>query len=580
MNMQLKILCIAALLIGSSWLLVQQAKATDTGELNISSYANLNAAVAAIGATTATLVISSATTMTGNLVVPQNISLRALNSGSIDQSVYTLTINGPFAAGLHKVFMGAGTISGLVETRPEWWAGKDAADYTSALEAAYNALPFTAGGVIRFGPGTYRYTSPIIIQKSNIYLIGDGIGATTLHFVSATGYAICFNGAAIGGISYGGVKNLSIIAHSDANSRTSGNGIYLAVIGDYLIENVAIRDGWDSIVLDNAASGLVKNVTIDETIVGASNTGVTIANNSIGNHFQDVKVVNNGIGFSIDSGTDTATFINCGVQKTATASPKEGFKFTNFGAYHDPRWIRLISCYCEVGDGYANYSLIKGYDIYLENCYSAWGKYGVYINSALDIKVQGGIYLLAGQEGIFIEGGVNNITIDGATVANSSQSASNTYSGILVGPGATNLKIVNSNIGPFSSIGSNYQKYGIYMVASAQTANCRILNNNLSGNLTQNYKEGGALGAGIKVRDNVGWKNYAAGQTSVADGGAVTHGMDMAPAIVNISSSGAGHIVSASSLGTVTFSVGLKNYNGSAITVPENVYWQACDQRY
>ncbi len=93
------------------------------------NYASINAAVTAIGSDSKTLLVPDAQTLAANLTVPSNIHLVILKGGSIVKaSTYTLTINGPFEAGLYQVFSGFTTDvtfgAGAVEkVFTEWWGG-------------------------------------------------------------------------------------------------------------------------------------------------------------------------------------------------------------------------------------------------------------------------------------------------------------------------------------------------------------------------------------------------------------------------------------------------------------------------
>jgi hypothetical protein len=274
--------------------------------------------------------------------------------------------------------------------------GGGSTDDWLAAQTLADAVGAAGGGVLFYPHGTYRHTAPLVVDKSKVYVRGESRGGSVFFSDSNAG-AIFYNGGA--GISYGGVSRLTIIGRQSA-AQTAGSAIYLSNIGDYSLSDLAIRDSYDSIVLDGAQSGDCDNISIDETVVGASRNGVTIGDTSISNHFRHVVVVGNGVGFLLETGTDTATFDACGVQKTATAIPTHGWQLTNTGGDHDPRWVKLTHCYAEVADAGAGYYLVKGYGIDLTSCYSAWGGYGVYVNAAHNIRVTGGEYFLAQQNGI------------------------------------------------------------------------------------------------------------------------------------------------------------------------------------
>ena len=129
---------------------------------SIEYYASLNDAVADIGAVNATLLINKTTTLTADLTVPDNITLKFEKPGIVS-GAYTLTINGGIEAGLYKIF---DTSTGLVvdgspqieAVCPEWFGavGDGINDDTSAISQMF----------------TMKYTRYVF---SNIYLMTDDI---------------------------------------------------------------------------------------------------------------------------------------------------------------------------------------------------------------------------------------------------------------------------------------------------------------------------------------------------------------------------------------------------------------------
>lgn len=72
---------------------------------------NLSTAVTAIGATEATLFINAATSVAGNVTVPETLKIVMQKGGTINQGTYTIIFNGPFEAAPHQVFTGTGLIT-------------------------------------------------------------------------------------------------------------------------------------------------------------------------------------------------------------------------------------------------------------------------------------------------------------------------------------------------------------------------------------------------------------------------------------------------------------------------------------
>lgn len=132
-------------------------------------FADLNAAITAIGSTPTTLNISTTDfPLTGNATVPATLTLTTTYPGSIDQGAYTLTINSPFSAGRNQVFTGSGSVvfgSGSVdEIYPEWWGGfvgtSVADDRSTAIQAMVNCARQTVSRVrMSFGVGSYYFTN-------------------------------------------------------------------------------------------------------------------------------------------------------------------------------------------------------------------------------------------------------------------------------------------------------------------------------------------------------------------------------------------------------------------------------------
>ena len=71
-------------------------------------------------------------------------------------------------------------LSGAVDVRAFGAIGDISADDTSAIVAAVKFAKENGRGVVYFPRGRYKFTSQIIIDASNIVLVGDGIGASML----------------------------------------------------------------------------------------------------------------------------------------------------------------------------------------------------------------------------------------------------------------------------------------------------------------------------------------------------------------------------------------------------------------
>lgn len=182
----------------------------------LSRFSNLSAAKAAIGSTPTKLILDVPYT-TNTLTTPSTLQLEAelLGIGTIN-SGKSLTINGPFSAGLYQVFAGSGAVTGLKEAKPEWW-GVDGTDdhvqINKALGAAKTGLlskKYTVaatGTSITMNPGNRLigvdsaeiYSDAVPNNTANIYVVMVPSGADGCEI---SGIAFRGNGSTAAGNSY------------------------------------------------------------------------------------------------------------------------------------------------------------------------------------------------------------------------------------------------------------------------------------------------------------------------------------------------------------------------------------------
>src|SRR5574340_1081811 len=82
----------------------------------VSWFASLNAAIAAMGSTPGILLLNAPSTLSSSIVAPETLQIVATRKGLVTiNSLQTLTINGSFEAGCSQVFTGAGAVAGLPE---------------------------------------------------------------------------------------------------------------------------------------------------------------------------------------------------------------------------------------------------------------------------------------------------------------------------------------------------------------------------------------------------------------------------------------------------------------------------------
>jgi hypothetical protein len=137
------------------------------------------AAIASIGATKATLVISENIAVAATVTVPANVILEWSNGAELQIATgVTLTISSDTSryplrkvfdcTGTGKVVFGAGAAG---ETRPEWWATNTTpgtTDMAGAINAAILSIS-TVGGTVSFSPTTYSIASGITLYGNILY---------------------------------------------------------------------------------------------------------------------------------------------------------------------------------------------------------------------------------------------------------------------------------------------------------------------------------------------------------------------------------------------------------------------------
>jgi len=131
----------------------------------------------------------------------------------------TLTINGPFEAGLYQVFSGAGSVSGLLLTKPKWWGavGDGTTNDTTASQAAATAL--AQYGILDLGG--YHYAVTGISISTDDAIIRDGW--LVAHADTAGDHVIKAD-STTSGVQF---KNLNIYIDKAAITSTDCAGIYL-----------------------------------------------------------------------------------------------------------------------------------------------------------------------------------------------------------------------------------------------------------------------------------------------------------------------------------------------------------------
>lgn len=130
---------------------------------------------------------------------------------------------------------------------------------------------------------------------------------------------------------------------------------------------------------------------------------------------------------------------------------------------------------------------------------------GLYAKNTKVISWRGGTVIDNALEGVVFDVGCEECSLMGAVVTGNGQANTNTYAGVLVFS-ADGIMIGHNRIGATqngtdATTKINTQKYGI-QVANTNTINYAVFDNDLRGNVSNTFQDGGGVGGRKVVRDN------------------------------------------------------------------------------
>lgn len=164
-------------------------------------------------------------TLTGNLTLSVGLSFSL--GGKLTTNGFTLTINGPFTAGVQQCFdaTSGSVVFGTNSTDyiiPEWWGAKigNADDVTPITKALANST----GKDFILGPGQYNISTPIQ-AAANSRILGTGYNQTILHQITAnTSILNVSNDNEIAFIKFSGTGNLNVLGNQAIFFDAVGSG--------------------------------------------------------------------------------------------------------------------------------------------------------------------------------------------------------------------------------------------------------------------------------------------------------------------------------------------------------------------
>jgi len=226
-----------------------------------------NAINACAGSDTKTLYFPGGTFNLKSITFPAGINVSIGDGGLLEITGGDIaTFNGPFTAGLYRVFSGAGGArfgAGVVkEVYPQWWyAGSE--DWSPAINAAIASSPISPGITVRL-TGCFSCRTTINVNRHRVALLGNGQYATYLSFNPASALPL-FN------FTYpGGVTTLNQCSIKDMGIGGGGTNrkIAIKIVDNDIIEvrNIAIQNwvGNNSIglQLQGRDFGFIENITV------------------------------------------------------------------------------------------------------------------------------------------------------------------------------------------------------------------------------------------------------------------------------------------------------------------------------
>jgi hypothetical protein len=279
-----------------------------TSVLYLSHYASVAAAVASIGANVATLVLDIAGVVSIDTHIPFTLSIVQTNMSLITiNNGITLTINGPFAAGLYPVFscIGTGVVqfgSGIEKIYPEWFGavGDATTDETSIIRTTFLSMP-SSGATIwlqkKYGISYDGIDAPILKVRSNMVVDGPG-GFINIGITVASNYWQMIGNNNDGALNNVKLRNFELDGANPNTEYGSGweqnHGVEFYNSSDALtnitIDNLYVHDmGGDGIVVTRGVDGAsimncrIKDVRRQGISLAYSKNVRVIANAHLGN---------------------------------------------------------------------------------------------------------------------------------------------------------------------------------------------------------------------------------------------------------------------------------------------------------
>lgn len=377
-----------------------------------------------------------------------------------------------------------------------------AADSTTAIQNAINSWNGN-GGTVFLPAGTFKINSLLTVPASNTYILGAGIGATTLTSSSATA----------GGISFSGAQNQGIadLLITSSITQTAGSAVTVSGVRSFTMERLKITNAFLGI---NIVGGVIQYYTNLE-FINTVNTVIYINGGNdqfLKNIVADAPPASQPVAGIRINKTDAVWMDSVDMIHSGT-----GLLVDPQGATDYVAWLFISNSAFDTGSGIgislapANASaFIKGTTI--SGSWTATNTtFGFNISGVgtVDgVRVVGHRSFNNGQSGYFVTGGGTraNIQFNDSDASGNSTAPSGTYSGFDIGAAISGFSITNCRSGQ-EALFANSQSRGIIINPGASN-NYVLMGNDVRGNINAGILD---LGSGTTkiVKGNLGYNPIA-----------------------------------------------------------------------
>lgn len=255
---------------------------------------NLEQAVAAFGAAYGTITIGTSQTLTGDLLLHENLVLRVINPAVINiPDGSTLAIVGNLEAGRYQIFSGNGVVAfnkgtywndthQQAKTRtvyPEWW-GPDSgalqkACYAIAAQTAGSTYPTYVGGIVSLSPHYYQIDDTLTIPD-HVWVDGGGGGIRQSCIQASNSWASASNAVVRIGrpldtaywSSDSRIRNCTVDGNFQANtaiytdSCNEGSGVENVFVRNALIHGIQVYEHFTGPTIPRPAHAFIRDCHI------------------------------------------------------------------------------------------------------------------------------------------------------------------------------------------------------------------------------------------------------------------------------------------------------------------------------